>query len=226
MESGHHIISLDLGFAGEPTALGVVKPRTEYWHRNPLGRELEHANHFDVVHLERFQASVGYPQVVHRLKAMVSDRKRIPDCTVLVNTSSSGPAPLKLFVERNLLHYPFTVINSAVESWRGQTEAVPKRTIIGVTITLLQADRLRISSGLDLGKALFDEMANFRMRAPPADTIEAMRENPDDDLVFAVALACWWGDRLTWNEEIAEDMLEPEDDEMWAEHGRDGTTGY
>ena len=40
MESGHHIVGVDLGFAAEPTALAVVKPNTFYFYKTPHEDEL------------------------------------------------------------------------------------------------------------------------------------------------------------------------------------------
>ena len=208
MEIGHHIISLDLGFADKPTALAAVKPKTDY--NAPEGVRREVRNHFDVVHLERFEAGVGYPQIVARTKEITSDRERIDDFTLLANIATSGPAPLKLFNERLLYPQTFVVLNGSGEGWKGAAEGVSKRTMIGAAQVMLQAERLRIANGLDLGQALFDELLNFRMKPPRTDaTVEAIREKPNDDLVFAVSLACWWSDRLVWNEQ---DDTWPDDD--------------
>ena len=117
---------------------------------------------------------------------------------------------LKLFHERLLYPQTFIVLNGSGEGWHGAAEGVSKRTMIGTTQVMLQAERLRVAKGLDLGQALFDELLNFRMKPPRADaTVEAMREGQNDDLVYAVSLACWWSDRLVWNEE---DDTWPEDD--------------
>ena len=52
-----------------------------------------------------------------------------------------------------------------------------------------------------------------------------MRDGANGDLVFAVALAVWWGDQLTWNDAEAERMLPAEIDGAW-EYGRDEVSGY
>ena len=229
MESGHHIVSIDLGFAGEATALAVVKPRSDYFFEQGIeDRPPAYRNYFDVVHLERFAPGAGYPEVVRRTKEICSDRKRLPDFTLLINTSTSGPAPLKLFRERRLYPYAFTILNGPAESWQGETKGAPKRTVIGTALGLLQAEpiRLRFAKGLDLRPALRDELKNFHMKPPRVDTpLEAARENPNDDLVFAMTLAVWWGDGLAWNEEVAERMM-PADDYDAAYADIDPIDGY
>ena len=109
-----------------------------------------------------------------------------------------------------------------------QTQGVAKRSIVGATVVALQEDRLRFASGLELGKALVDELVNFRMKPATAnDPVEAMREGANGDLVFAVALGVWWADRLGWNEEVAERMQARTSKVDWGwELRRNSTTGY
>ena len=161
------------------------------------------------------------------MKEIASDRSKIPASTVLVNTSSSSVEPLKLFRERNIRPRAYTIVNGDSSRWQGQTQAVSKREIISATVVKLQEDRLRFAQGLDLGAALAKELTNFTMKPVTAnDPVEAMREGANGDLVFAVALGCWWADRLDWNEEVADRMMRGrrEPDIAW-ETGRSGT-GY
>ena len=51
-----------------------------------------------------------------------------------------------------------------------------------------------------------------------------LRGSWNSDLVFAVAVAVWWGERLQWNEDIAEQMLVADD--LAADMGRSEITGY
>ena len=228
MEAGHHVISLDLGFAGEPTALAVIEPTTAYHYATIHEDALDGVNHFDVRHLERFPPGTPYSEVAARVKEISSDRSQIPHCTVLVNTSSSGEQPLKPFRERNVPLQAHTIVNGDASTWQGQAQGVAKRSIVGATVVALQKDRLRVARGLELGKALVDELVNFRMKPVTAnDPVEAMREGANGDLVFAVALGCWWADRLGWNEEVAERMQARTGKLDWGwELGRNSTTGY
>jgi hypothetical protein len=62
---------------------------------------------------------------------------------------------------------------------------------------LFQAGRLRVAEGLPEARTLINELINFRVKitANAHDTYEAWREGTHDDLVLAVALACWYGER-------------------------------
>ena len=59
---------------------------------------------------------------------------------------------------------------------------------------------------------------DFRRAGPAA------RSGQIDDLVIAVATAVWWGERLQWIHDIADRMLQEDDD--YDDTGRNATTGY
>jgi hypothetical protein len=73
---------------------------------------------------------------------------------------------------------------------------VPKRDLVGVLQVLLQTRRLRIASQLPEATILERELLAFRAKTPTsgAEVAEAWRERPHDDLVLAVAFACWLGE--------------------------------
>jgi hypothetical protein len=67
---------------------------------------------------------------------------------------------------------------------------------------LLQGRRLRVAQGLPAAQVLARELQNFRMKVTltNSDNLGAWRENQHDDLVLAVALACWMAEREPpWN---------------------------
>jgi len=228
MEAGTHIVSLDLGFAGEPTALAVVTPSTRFFYADPRETEVAWENSFEVRHLERFPPGTPYIEAVMRTQELRSDRVRLPRSEIVVNTSSSGPEPLKAFRDRGVHPRAFTILNGEAGSWRGDTRGVSKRVIVGATVRLMQEGRMKVAEALDLSQALVNELTTFRMRpVTSSDPIEATREGKDGDLVFAVGLACWWGDTLTWDDDADERMNRRVDgyDMAW-DTGRCEITGY
>ena len=58
---------------------------------------------------------------------------------------------------------------------------------------MLQQGTLQIAAGLKFGPALVTEMSEMRVKitSPGHEQFGAWREGSHDDLVFAVALACW-----------------------------------
>jgi hypothetical protein len=72
---------------------------------------------------------------------------------------------------------------------------LPKKELVGTLQVLLQNRRLKISSRLPEAAVLKKELENFRVKITAAanETFGAgpVREGPHDDLVLALALACW-----------------------------------
>ncbi len=61
---------------------------------------------------------------------------------------------------------------------------------------LIQADRFQIAPGLTEAETLGRELLQFRAKInlqTGNETLEAWRTRDHDDLVLAVALACWFG---------------------------------
>jgi hypothetical protein len=79
----------------------------------------------------------------------------------------------------------------------GQGWTVPKRTLASVLQAVLGTRRLQVAPALPLAAVLVRELETFSVKinlATGAETFEAWRERDHDDLVLAVALACWCGE--------------------------------
>ena len=92
-------------------------------------------------------------------------------------------------------------------------QRIPQRDMIGAAQVALQSDRLKVSSELVLAATLVTDLQAFDLTVA----------DQNDDLVNAVAITVWWGDRLQWNEETADSMLS---EEQYDDTGRDAITGY
>jgi hypothetical protein len=79
------------------------------------------------------------------------------------------------------------------ETQDGGYYRVPKRDLIVGLQVLLQQENLQIAGGLRHAEMLAAEMAGMRVRTTHTghEQFGAWREGQHDDLVFAVALACW-----------------------------------
>jgi len=78
-------------------------------------------------------------------------------------------------------------------------EVVPKRELVGKMQSLLQGGRLKIADALPEAEILKRELLSFRVKttATGQDSYEAARERDHDDVVLAVALACWFRHSMT-----------------------------
>jgi hypothetical protein len=87
---------------------------------------------------------------------------------------------------------------------------VPRRDLISEAQTAFDLDRLRVADELPLAGTLRDELLAFRetkaTRNP--DSLEGWREGSADDLVLAVALGIWAGERWlpTWDHIVLPDV--------------------
>src|SRR6185295_18926469 len=74
---------------------------------------------------------------------------------------------------------------------------VPKKELVSTLQVMLQGRRLRIAQGLAEALTLEQELLNFKVKITAAmnETFATWRESQHDDLVLAVALAAWRGER-------------------------------
>jgi hypothetical protein len=110
---------------------------------------------------------------------------------------------------------PAIITGGDRESRGGGYYRVPKRDLIIQLQVLLQCEALRIAAGLEHAAALVAELREMRVKMTPAGNEQygAWREGKHDDLVFAVALACWAarkvypnppvGDEACWRNEYS-----------------------
>ncbi len=192
MQAGQHIISLSLGTVAEPSALAVVDPRTEF-----LKRDRE--NFFDMTWLERFPAGRPIPVIVARVEEIMSDKRLAKNCTLLLDITSTGEAPERVFESRGLYPKLFDLTNAGLDERSGVPRRVPVRDVIGVAQIVVQTNRLKVASGLEQGPTLVVDLLgyDFKLVARGSD----LRGGRNSDLVFALAVALWWADDLTWGDD-------------------------
>lgn len=176
---------LDLGQLQDFSALAVVE-RTR-----PAGDD---EPQFAVRHLHRWPLLTGYPRIVADVRAMF-DAPPLKDSTLVIDRTGVGVAVTDQFraagIAAGLRPYAITA---------GRTPGrgtVPKVELVGVLQTLLGTRRLKFAGGLALTDVLVRELGLFRAKvtADRNETFESWRERDHDDLVLALALACWAGRR-------------------------------
>jgi hypothetical protein len=75
--------------------------------------------------------------------------------------------------------------------------SVPRRDLVTNMQLLLEEERIKVSGGLDLASTLQKELLDFKIKAAASgrEDLESWREGAHDDLVLAVALPAWAGER-------------------------------
>jgi hypothetical protein len=69
---------------------------------------------------------------------------------------------------------------------------IPKQHLISLLHVLLETSRLKFAEAMPETPQIVNELINYRNRTTgPSLVPDPWREYPNDDLIFAVALACW-----------------------------------
>ncbi|CAA9261115.1 MAG: hypothetical protein AVDCRST_MAG77-2673 [uncultured Chloroflexi bacterium] len=149
-----------------------------------------------VRHLERLPLGTSYPDVVRRVKQLISTAPLQPDTTaVLVDQTGVGRAVCDYFALEGVRVIPVTVTGGiAVTGDAISGLHTPKRDLVGATQVALQQRRLTIARALPDASVLVKELASFKVKITAAanDTYGSWREGEHDDLAFALCLAVWF----------------------------------
>ena len=214
------IVGVDLGQQRDPTAICVVERgyvnagplfNARYWYK---GRQIASAREpvrleYHVRHLERPALGTSYVDVVERILELLEslgDRELV----LTVDTTGVGQ-PVKDMLnarlnswlekheEREITAAWITITGGdSVTKVEGGGLRVPKRDLASAPLVLMQNKQLKIAQEMPLAETLKKELLNFKVKiniAAGHDSYEAWREGDHDDLVLAVAMACWCGER-------------------------------
>ena len=186
-----YLLGLDLGQAQDYSALAVIE-------RQKLPAQ---AATYAVRQMQRWELRTPYGAVVKDVRALLHRKPLAGRATLVVDGTGVGAAVVEQFETANLPGPMLVVhihggdkVSREQDTWR-----VPKHDLAGVLAVLLQGRRLHIVPSLELAQTLAKELANFRVTIDPKtahESFAAWRERDHDDLVLAVALACWAGENV------------------------------
>ncbi len=186
-----YICGLDLGQTTDYTAVAILE-KTE-----PQGQA-----HYGIRHLERFPLGTSYTAVADQVDALVR-RPPLIDCALAVDQTGVGRAVVDLLRAREMpCHLLPITVTAGLKATKEEdgSRHVPKKDLVAAALVLAQARpaRLIYSKGLAHAATLAKELESFRIKITAAanETFGAWREGQHDDLVFAVALACWVGQHV------------------------------
>lgn len=188
-------IGLDLGQAQDPSAIAVLE-RAELvgdW----AGAEYAHTKVIELRlrWLERLPLGLKYPEVERRVEQVVAGVAPKGQCELLVDATGVG-RPVVDHLRANGpgcgMRAVMVTSGHAEKSEKG-FDYVPKRDLMAGLQMLFEYGELKIAKTLRHVETLKKEMAEMRVRVTPSgnEQFGAWRQGQHDDLVFAVALACW-----------------------------------
>jgi hypothetical protein len=197
-----YFVGLDLGMGAEPTALAVLERRMV----EPTDRPGQRQPPYALRHLRRFPPATSYPAIVDDVGELLQTPP-MPGAWLLVDYTGVGLAVLRLLVQglHRRVSYSFTAMLLSA----GHDESNPatgmvvvaKTDLIGTLQVLLQARRLHIAAELPDARHLVRELENYRPKVMlPTSELLQWRDGKHDDLLLAVALAAWGGERALLTE--------------------------
>jgi hypothetical protein len=193
-ETIEYISGISLGQANEYTALAVLERRVPRDRRD----DAQPLSSFSVRHLERFQIGTSYSAIFERISNLFS-AKPLPGNVLIADQTAVGDPVMRSLQRANTPGgFKRVVITNGLEATRdAKCWQVPKKDLVGILQVLFQDKRLKIVAQLPEVPTLIDELLNFRMKPAPVSTdpLAAWRDGPQDDLLFAIAIATWWIER-------------------------------
>ena len=196
-----YYVGLDLGQSADYTALAVVqsvKGRTE-------GGSFKTGLHLR--HLERYPLRTSYTTIADGVvgvmgsKALNADeydpaRPRVarPKVELLVDKTGVGRGVTDILKERGLRFTGIVIHGGESTHKTDGAHHVPKKDLVAALEVPFDRGTLKIAEGLELWPALREELQAFRRKQNPKTahvSFEHWRDSDHDDLVLAVAMACW-----------------------------------
>lgn len=192
-------MGVDLGQRQDHTAIAVVArvETAEFgmdWIRQSYAQNGRIVT-YDVRHLERMQLGTPYFDVVERVRTLIAHPNLAGRCSVAVDATGVGGPVVERLIEAGLGSelVPVTITGGDEAVRRGRMWSVPKADLMIGLLAMLEVRELRIADGLALGKSLLDELTQVRVKERPSGRAQygSFGRGQHDDLVLAVALACW-----------------------------------
>jgi hypothetical protein len=179
-------VGLDLGQRHDPTAIAVAEKTT---------------NHIRVRHLERIPLGTPYPGVVERVREIVWNRQLVRNCALALDGTGVG-APVVDMLRAARLGCDIaavTITGGERQHQKGSVWSVPKRDLIAGVQLLLERGELKLAKGLRELGPLMRELTDVRATAGVGGRVRLGADGcgEHDDLVIALALACWRAKRGT-----------------------------
>jgi hypothetical protein len=193
--SSRYFLGLDLGQAHDFTAIAVVERAVVPGEWDPALYTNDQHDVLRLRHLDRLPLGTPYPEIVESIRALADSSELQDRCTLAVDATGVGRPVVDLLNRAGLSMriLAVTITGGAHETGHGSYYSVPQRDLIAGIQVLLQNSGLQVAAGLAHGPAFLSELAEMRLKITPAGRASygAWRAGAHDDLVFAVALACW-----------------------------------
>jgi hypothetical protein len=186
-----------------PTGEEIVEGR---WTWATVAQKL--VPHYHVRYLERWGPAAMYSRINRRVVELVENLEG--PMAVVVDVTAVG-SPLWASLRSELREavkggyakrvkpgvFRVSGLEGGVAAGVDNVVSVPRRDLVTAMQLLLEEGRFKIAEGLDLADTPGREMEDFKVKVDRSgkEDLESWREGSHDDLVLAVALTSWAGER-------------------------------
>ncbi len=191
-----HTLGLDLGQAQDYSALAAIE-------KEGVGHEAK----YTLGVLKRAELGTPYPAVVAKVRdLLLSGPYAKGDVRLIVDGTGVGRPVVEMLqdalkeeIKKALVRItPVLITGGDEERWESWSWRVPKRDLLGNLVVLFQQQRLQIPETLPGKEKLIEELLSVGRKITDTgrDVYGAWREGEHDDMVLALALACWGGEKF------------------------------
>jgi len=204
-----YFVGLDLGQSHDFTAIAVVDRAEVRGEWDPVVFAFPKVVKLRLRYLERPELGTPYPEIVERVAEVTRSAALARRCQLMADATGVGRPVVDMLRKSGIgcTLMPVVITGGYTENLSQGYYHVPKRDLIVGLQTTLQRGGLEIAAALPLASALTQELADMQVKitSPGKEQFGAWREGQHDDLVLAVALACWGAHKMYPNPPAGED---------------------
>ncbi len=190
-----YFVGLDLGKRHDFSALAVVESAQVQGAWDPANWCNKVRTERSLRHLERIPLGTPYTDVVWQVDKLMRSPALDGNCTLVVDATGVGAPVVDALkaLRMSCRMLPVLLTGGDFESCKDGYHMVPKRDVMTGLGLLVERGDLLISAGLQAGPDFLRELEDMEVKISAAgrESYGAMRAGTHDDLVLAVALACW-----------------------------------
>jgi hypothetical protein len=189
-----YYIGLDLAGVSDHAALVMVEYLpTSTGSRDPATYQWLYRRELRVVLMERFRRNTPYRDIVRRA-ALCRHPHLEGHAQLLVEANGPGQPVIQMLRDERLKVnlIPVTTTGGQQSTVSGGNRTVPKKELISVLEILFERTLLRVGAQLGHADLMRDELRQFERWSGRGGHTKFGAGRGHDDLVMALALACWW----------------------------------
>jgi hypothetical protein len=181
------IAGLSRGLANDYTTLAVVATFGEY----------EINKRYNLRLLERFKG-ISSEKLVEQVMAFINKKPLKENTSIAVDVAGFGKTLVDTFAKTKLQYVMVSVTEADAVISEEVNHRVSKKELISNLQFLFISERLRVKQDLPLSNIFIKELLGYRLKNTSQDheNQRVSKERNHDDLVFALALACWYGQEV------------------------------